>query len=347
MRKLFVILAAITFCVAFTVPAAAEFNLSGYAAMNTFWLDVDPGGGADSDKDLDWTLDNVCSRFTASFKDGPVSGLVQIRPLNGSYFRHWWGEWNFGAGSLGVGQTWTPDFQGLSSSAYACGFIGNVGDSGGTCRAPMVQLKVAGLKLALSTPNTSNVTGAVDTDTSMPKIIASYGLNLGPANINLFGGYNSYEEIDATDTSYDVTSTLYGIKGSVGVGAISIGAMVWQATNPQEYGGMSLWGPTAGFSGTDVQDVDTLAYGVDIGFKVSDALSFNAGYLASESELDAPGDWKDPNVGYHVQAVITLAKNVTLIPEYGVADMDEVTQNGVTTEEACTTWYGAWWKIAF
>ncbi|UCE34891.1 MAG: hypothetical protein JSV40_02970 [Deltaproteobacteria bacterium] len=81
MRKLFILLAAVAFAFAFTTPAAAEVNFSGFVAFETYMTNVDSDapGYKDTD-DLLWDMDNVCTRVTASFKEGPISGLVELRP---------------------------------------------------------------------------------------------------------------------------------------------------------------------------------------------------------------------------------------------------------------------------
>jgi hypothetical protein len=55
-----------------------------------------------------WARDSVLSRFSITAKSENVKGYIEIRPNTGSYVRHWFGEWDFGAGKLLVGKTWTP-----------------------------------------------------------------------------------------------------------------------------------------------------------------------------------------------------------------------------------------------
>jgi hypothetical protein len=114
MRKLLVVLAAIAFAAAFTAPAfAAEWSFYGHTRLTTFWADEDFGdfvnaAGADDDLDLNHDLqgntriganvkvsDNLVGRFEVGF------GSSISRRLH-------YGEYDFGAFKLLVGQTYGP-----------------------------------------------------------------------------------------------------------------------------------------------------------------------------------------------------------------------------------------------
>ena len=59
MKKLFVLIAAVVFVVAFTAPAfSAEWSFYGSARMQTWWLDRDFGDGMGPTDDNDMDLNH-------------------------------------------------------------------------------------------------------------------------------------------------------------------------------------------------------------------------------------------------------------------------------------------------
>jgi hypothetical protein len=349
MRKLFILLAAVAFAFTFTTPAAAEVNFSGFVAFETYMQSISNPAPAKDEDDLIWTLDRTCSRLSANFAEGPVSGYVEIRPNVGSYVRHWWASWNFGAGTFGIGQTWTPEFSCIGSVKRGCGVAGPL-DPACSARLPFVQVQFGGLKIAAGQPNApGGVVGGTYTDeeTSLPKLMASYNLNVGMIGLKFFGGYNTYSERDpATDQTQDIDSMVYGLTASAGFGPLTVKGMIWGGENTVEYGaGAPAF--AAVWNGTSVLDSSILVYGIDVAYAVSDTLKVAAGYQTGESESDQVGTYEDPTTTYFVNASFTLAKGVTVTPEYAVVDNDDVTVAGVKTEECKTSWIGVYWQINF
>jgi len=354
MRKLFILFAAVAFAFAFTTPAKADVNFSGYVGFHTYMVDVANVAPTKDASDLDWTMDRVCSRLTINFKEGPVSAVYEIRPLTASYVRHWFASWDFGGGTLGIGQFWTPEFSCISSSMYGCGAL-DVLDPACSVRIPFVQLQFGGLKIAAGQPNTPT-TGTPpvptvgygdDWETSLPKLMVSYNLNVAMVGLKLFGGYQSIDARDSTtDQTQGVDSYVIGLTASAGFGPLTVKAQIWQGANAAEYGTGNP-GFAASWDGTQIVDTSCMYYGVDLAYKVSDMITVTAGYMTGQSESDAPGTNEDPATTYHVNATITLAKGVTITPEYMVYDDDDVTNAGVKTEESSTTVMGVYWKIAF
>ena len=104
MKKLLVLLAAVAFVVAFTVPAmSADWNFYGSSRISTFF-DGDSeeltGTGFDDD-DLTWGLQGN-SRIGAKVKAGDISGRFEYG--TGINLRLLYASWNFGGGELLVGQ---------------------------------------------------------------------------------------------------------------------------------------------------------------------------------------------------------------------------------------------------
>ena len=355
MRKLFILLAAVAFAFAFATPAAAEVNFSGQVSFETYMqsCENDTPGSIDED-DLIWALSTSGTRFRANVEEGPITGYWEIRANNGSYYRHWWATWNFGAGVLGIGQTWTPEFSCIGSVMRGDGAAGPL-DPACSARIPFVQVQFGGLKIAAGTPNTPTTTiGApyTDIETTLPKLMASYNLNVAMVGLKVFGGYNTFAERNpATDQTQDIDGYVYGLTASAGFGPLTVKGMYWGGQNTVEYGAappdQSGQFFNANWTGTALQDTEMTAYGIDVAYKVSDMLSVAAGYQAGEQELDAPGRNEDETATYFVQAKVTLAKGVTIWPEYAVVDEKDRYVGGTKTEEDTTTWIGVYWKIAF
>ncbi len=363
MRKLFVLLSAVALMVAFTVPAmAAEKSVSFYGRvwMDTF-IEQDSkeynAGYSYDDTDLRWDLnDNATSRFGAKFKWDNMTANIEIRPLSASMYRQWWGSWDFGGGSLLVGHTWSPLYINatICGQSHAGGTAGGYGFWVGDLRQAQIRLTTGGLTLALVEPAsalTGTGSGAGETDTTFPKIEATYALKLGQISFVPFFGYNSYDEVVlATDKGYDIESWVYGLTVKAAIGPGYLKGQVWQSKNPKEWGDLYYTGGFSAFydAGSDsIKDVDGLGYAVTAGMKLSNTVSFEIGYGAAEYELDRPGTYEDDACAYYAMLPITIAKGFTISPEIGVIDKDTNTVAGVGTEQGDMLYYGAVWKIHF
>jgi len=345
MRKLLILVSAVALVVAFTVPAAADVSFYGNVRMSSFWESFDPDvAGVDSTSDLLWDLDAGSSRFGAKFKDGDVGANVEIRPVSTSIFRQWNGTWDFGGGTLLIGQAWSELFSCVSSSVCEGGFSGGRGDTFGSLRIPQIAVHLGSLHIATATPTKANLLGGNSTAT-IPKIEASYGLKAGPAAIKIYGGMNSSEEEVGTVT-YDYSSMLLGANAKIGFGAGTVGVNLYMANNPGLYGEVGSTAMANTITGTEVDDVDTLGFLVDFSYKLSPTMSIFAGYGQAVHELDTPGTNEKTATYMYVGLPIELAKGVSITPEIAITS-DEYDQGQPTVAAPSTTYYGAYWFIAF
>ncbi|MBW1732686.1 MAG: hypothetical protein JRJ75_17760, partial [Deltaproteobacteria bacterium] len=81
-----------------------------------------------------------------------------------------------------------------------------------------------------------------------------------------------------------------------------------------------------------------------VGFKVNDMLTLEAGYGYTSADSDDSSLEDDKTQAYYVQAVISPAKGVYIIPEIGKYDYKD-TNKGV--DEGTETYFGAKWQINF
>jgi len=358
----------------------------GSARMTSFWTDVDkevPGTAAApkvsplfDDTDLSWTL-QTNSRIGAIAKVGDIGGRFEYG--SAPNLRLLYGTWSFGAGEILVGQGYTPFFSIQSNQVW--GDNDGDGDLVGqgaayAGRKPMVQLSMSGFKLALITPNvgqtalipiataaafefdtTTGLAKAVaatagytaeDTDTTIPKIEASYTFNLGPVSLTPMAGYNTYSLVDTgTDREWDVDSYVYGLDFVAGFGPLTFKGVVWAGQNTNAYGIINTGVDALAFNAvTDsIVDVDTVAFNILATFKANDMLTFEAGYGWIKNELDQAGGYEDPTASYYVNCTINIAKGFFVVPEVGVIDYKDTETAGVNTDEGKATYFGAKWQI--
>ncbi|MFO8163543.1 MAG: porin [Thermodesulfobacteriota bacterium] len=340
MRKLLVLLSAVAFLVAFTVPAvAADWNFYGSARMYTFINDVTPAEG-DSDDDLSWFLQGN-SRIGAMVKAGDISGRFEYG--SGPSLRLLNGAWNFGAGSLLVGQDYSPVDVFISNQQGPAKWGGDIDmlAYGGIYdgRVPQIKLSMAGFQLALLEPKGATLEGLGDTDTSIPRIEASYTFKAGPLALKVLGGYNTCD-IELGSDSYGIDSNVFGLMAKYATGPFSIAGNYYMAQNAGNYGLLqdAAFG-TAAVVDNSVEDSDSAGYLLVVGFKASDMIRLEAGYGNVSNER---GDLEAEVTSYYLQAPIALAKGMSLVPEYGVVEYD------VGGEDAGDiSYYGTKWQIDF
>jgi len=377
MKKLLVLLSAVAFVVAFTVPAmAADWGFYGSARMQTF-MESDSKeitGTNFEDDDLAWALQGN-SRIGANVKAGAISGRFEYGSTPN--LRLLYGVWNFGGGALTVGQIYTPVF-----SIYSNQVGGGDGDlvTYGAIyagRQPAVQVSMGGLSIALVAPNAPGGTlpvavaeswtptaadtntlvpatagfAAVETDTSIPKIEVAYSFKAGPVSLKPMFGYNTYEEtVSATDKSYDIASYVLGLGFNVGLGAAYIKGDIYTGENLGQYGfaELPINDATYDTASDSIKDCDSMGYNIIAGFKASDMITIEAGYGSVETDLDMTGTYEDDASSYYVNATINLAKGCFIVPEIGKFDRGDVQWGTATkTKEGDVTYYGAKWQINF
>ena len=349
MKKLFIFFIAVALIAAFSVPATAgdaEWNFYGSARMSTFYTDVDPDTpGVDSDKDTAWDLQGN-SRIGARVSAGDVGGRFEYG--SGPNLRLLYGTWNFGAGTLLVGQTYTP--VNIFISNQVMGDIGADSDmlsTGGVYdgRRPVIQLAFGGFKIALVQPSDRVPVAGVDVDTTLPKIELAYTFKTDMFRVGVLGGYNSVD-MDTATTDYSVDSYVAALWGQVNLGPAYIKANIYQALNGWNFGIQGAGDDAADFDvPTDkVIDVDTLGYLLVAGVKLGDAVNLEGGYGVVSHSSDVIGAQDDDASAYYVQATIGFAPGVFIVPEIGLIDYDN-DRAGVS--EGDVLYFGAKWQINF
>jgi len=358
MRKLLIVLAAFAFVAAYTLPAMADdqWDFYGSARVLTFFTteSKEASGLGVEDEDFTHDLSGSARTVGAKVKAGDIGGRLE---LGGTInLRLAYGTWNFGAGTLVVGHDYGPVNFFPSGMVYGDNSMVSYGAPYGG-RHPQVKLKWAGLQVALVQPNVvSGVAGVTETDTSMPKIEAAYSLKAGPASLYFFGGVNSHDDVviaGTTETATSIDSSVLGVGFKIPFGALYVNGDVYMATNPANYGlattASTNKGAVPNAAGTGVEDCDSLTYAVIVGFKISPMLKIEGGYGFSSGETEVGGvTSEDEKTFMYVQLPITVAKNVTLTPEFGTVDYGDLDVTGAASvEQGDMSYWGLRWKIDF
>jgi hypothetical protein len=374
MKKLFVLIAAVAFVVAFTAPAfAAEWSFYGSARIHTFWEDYDYGDKPikgtitdDNDFDLDHKLQGN-ARIGANVK---VSDNLVGRFEYGSTpnLRLLYGEYDFGGFKLLVGQDYTPLNWFYSNQVwdgdYDLLFAGGVYNG----RRAQVTGKFGGFKIALVQPVTTlvgeakdatwakNATTGVweekagegrfkDTDVVIPNLQASYNFKVAGLSIDLGAGWQAYQVVDGNNDDENINSWFGGIGATYNMGPFYFAGNYWMGKNVGNMG-MTNDGFDDAFydeANDKIRDNDGWGFILVAAFTMSDMLRFEAGYAKNSFEVDKAVE-KDDTSTYYVQATINLAKGVFIVPEIGVVDYGD-DRKGV--DEGKLTYYGLKWQINF
>ena len=98
----------------------------------------------------------------------------------------------------------------------------------------------------------------------------------------------------------------------------------------------------------DTDDVDVGQAALIAGWKFTDQLTFEAGYGYLYTDSDAPGEDDGDTHSIYLQAVISMAPGVYLLPEVGYFDFGDDFSAGGTGQDAGDQLYiGAKWQIDF
>jgi len=372
MRKLLVLLVAAAFVFTMALPAMAAdektVTLYGSARMETFIQDFDKDvTGTFDDKDLVWRLDSSSSRFGARFKAGDIGANVEIRPNSASDMRHWYGTWDFGSGTLLLGQTWTPSFMPICDECMigGGGFLGGYGDLSGIVRQGMFMatfpmkalngnLILAALTPTSQTPATIGIPlPSTDTDSTIPRLEAGFTWAAGAINGKVIAGYGSFDVVDTTNKDYSIDSYFLAANatGSFGPFWLTLSGAFGQNMLDYGYAGSVLNAGYSALSG-DIKDVDQTRFGGEVGFKLSDKVSLFFNYVMMNEERDslttAGTSDEDDKSAMSVGSLITIAKGFTMQPEIVITDEGNRTTAGVEgADRGSKTYYGIYWQIDF
>ncbi len=344
--KTFLMIVSLTFGLIslLTVSApAADWHFYGSARVATFQVETETLGNKRDDYQQSLHSNarigaqvRVSDTLSGVFEYGASRGNANLRKL--------YGEWNFGAGKLLVGQTYSPLNWAYSNQVF--GSDNNLKAQGMiySGREPMLQLTLGGFKIAVIQPDTDDLGTGYATEADRPAVEASYTFAFDSVTLAVGGGYSAYEIIDGTVT-YDIDSHVLAASARFKLGAAFLNGTAFTGRNagnliPLSVSGDNRWDDGfAVISGNRVLDNDSAGYGLTVGYELNNMFTFEAGYGFVTSEIDTVAGDDDART-YYANATVTLAPGVFFVPEIGRFD-------GVEATDAETTYFGVKWQINF
>ena len=344
--------------------------------------------GRSTVKDLQWNLqsnarigatvkgDTVSGRFEYGASTDPdLTG-------NNANIRLLYGVWHFSENwGLKVGQDYTPITFFLSGQVFDTDneleFVGNAYGGRHGQVALEGTLGPGTLKFAAVTPKTStlNVTSEATTETRIPKLEASYEFKLNDAiSFHGFLGYNYYKlywlapapgGVGTANYDKNISSYFAGLGADLNFGPFYVkpqmsyyqnGAVAgWLGTNLGLNSLLPEQTPFLNEFDNDIVDVKSLMAMLALGYSPTESLTLEAGvgYIGSKSDsyqVDPTRSVKFKNnyLECYVQAAITMASGVYLIPEVGLRDYGDVEGDVEGKVDLGSLWYaGAKWQINF
>jgi len=378
MKKLFAVLATLSL-LAFAVPASAQegdmearlkaleeafqcsWKFYGSARMTTFWekSSVERSvTGLDSDTDLTWAMQGN-SRIGASVRLGDIYGRFEYghTAAAGATLRLLYGEWNFGAGKLLLGQDYGPMTFWVSNQVWGgdndlLGF-GQLYQG----REQQIKLTFGNFQIAAINPVTNRaVVGfpQADIDTTIPKLAASYDIKGGPVTARIAGVYQTYDVVRIVAGAEDeqsVDAWQIGAGAVYNMGPFFLKGDIYYGENLANMGQSSVApvADRAAWNGTSMVDAETLGFALIAGFKMNDSITFEIGYGQVNNEIEDGGFKVAQDVkAYYLNATINLAKNVFIVPEIGKLDYGDIERTGLPdSEQGDMKYIGAKWQINF
>ncbi len=324
MKKLIALVAALVMVAG--TAYAADWSFYGSSRVATTWTDTEVPGSADVE-DYATTL-NGNSRIGANVKvNDELTGRFEYGHTSTVNLRILYGEWNFGAGSFLVGQTYSPLNLFYSNQIYGGDY--DLLPYGGVYsgRNPMLRLKFGDFQIAA----VAETSGLDVNENSLPTIEAKYSFSMDNFSAAVAAGYNTYEAISETDV-YDVDSYVIAAGASLNMGVAYLKGDIYAGQNANYL----IWTDyTSGTellpdnTGTNTNDIDNFGFLLVAGAKINDMLAVEAGYGFASADKD--GVTQDDEVSsYYVQATVTLAPGVFFVPELGVIDYEEADQNEIS-----------------
>lgn len=339
MKKLSVVLLTLVLAAAWTATAFAEAKPYASIRFQTMYTSFEDSVASSADvSDLRFGLLHTgTSRVGVKFKvSDEVSGLVELRLFDSDNsntvgLRHAFGKYDFGAGTLLIGQTWMP---------YSVFFPQVYDDTAGlrqgsaANRAAQVRLTLdAGVYIALI----DNTAGTTDDDVEIPEIAIGYKGKAGNVGFGIHGAYVSVDDTGADEEGYavmgDITAKLGGVK-------LMARAFFGEDVNRLTGGGFAL------STGTTSGDLDSYGVIASATFYPSDKIAVTVGGAYNETEASAGDD--NNELTLWVNAPIKVTKGFTIVPEIAYVDaLDVAGIGGASTTNGADNalFVGAKWQF--
>ena len=331
---------------------AADWKFYGTASVNTFWADSDLNDTTTYSQVLNPGA-NIGAEVAASdtlsggFEYGTENGSANVVTL--------WGAWDFGAGSLMIGQDEVVAYQGISGQVWDDDrALDGLGEFNPGERA-QIRLTFGAFEIAAVEPDTQvakdtdddpgrTVIGLADDDSeaNIPNIQIRYTFDNNNFDAGLAGGFGSFDHKGEDVTSYVALASI-----GVTVNRFRLAAQGWFGQNVGNIAAQDTRGEGedgfAIFENDRIYDVDAWGAALVAQMVVNDMLSLEIGYGYVDLDYGNAGLYvndSDEVMSYYLSAPVTLAEGVSIVPEIGVVDYNESGQDEIT-------YGGAKWQIEF
>ena len=350
LRKIIKSCLTTTLLCSIAVPAyaASDWSFYGSSRVSTFQenLSKEQNSATTGKASSNFALDlQSNSRIGANVKNGEFAGRFEYG--SAPSLRLIYGTWEPSAGTLLIGQSYTPANIGISNQVY--GGDNNITSAGvlDTGRDPMIQFSTKmGLTVAAVKPNRNDSANLGKTTSSLPAIEASYNFESGGFSAGIVIGTESLKSESAT-TSVTQTATVAGGHAQMKFGAARIALAFLSATNANNYG-MSIEGGSADatYDATtgNLTDATSTGFGLVGGSALSETMSIEAGYASLTNNSGVTGAKDDGTTIFYLQLPIKLASAVSVIPELSTYDY---AKDSTDAKEGSKTYAGAKWMINF
>lgn len=352
MKKQLLVLSAAAMVAAAAVPAMAETTLYGSARMATFYNFNDTKGALGKTSSIDEHL-QANSRVGLIAANGDVGGRVELG--TGVNVRLLYGTWNFGSGKLTVGQDYNSYY---TFTAQTHGDDNGLNGYGALWDTRQAQLRVNlnnGLYFAAIQPTGNQAAGIAGVTTGvangafvpnaestsnikiyLPKLNVGYAGKASNVTYNVGLVGQTFKD-QAVGVDEQKTAILGYLNGTAAFGNTSLMANVSYAQNAANMG----FANRLGYAGKN--DAKGFEGYIQATQKLSDTAKVNAGlgYVNDKVEHAAHADDK---MSFFVNAPITLAKNVTITPEFSYYDEMKSSTNATQPKSYAL---GAQWRIDF
>jgi hypothetical protein len=337
------------------------------------------GLGETDDWGVQWRFQDN-SRLGARVKSDRVGGLIELAlnstSTNGGNVvrgsdggdgtvttRRAYGTWRFADNAtLKIGKDYGPLSNLVSGGAYDSDFAlkgqGDMYDK----RPSGITLVLGGFELALLTnavteSNDLTPTGA-DIDWEIPRVESRYTLKFDNFQLIPMAGFQYFKVSEANSAltdDLDVYSYALGIVAKMDIGAFYItgegvfgqnwGNANWANGRASTYRGIGGFSASSASlkNNDDINDADSWMALLLAGLKATDSLKFEAGFGYRVDDPNNPAFDEVKCWEGYLQAVVTLAPGVYIVPEIGYIDYGDLNNNDLGYK-----WYaGAKWQIDF
>jgi len=206
----------------------------------------------------------------------------------------------------------------------------------------------------------TNAAGFLEYDKVIPRIALSYTFNLGPGQFFIGGQYNTYDEIYGVNGVSTQENTIdawtLGAGTKLAFGPFYTNATFQYGVNPNNAGS----GPATLYPSVQLydsalnksEDSKYMAAQLILGFKLTDAITFEGGVIWQNGNVDAPNNsqlsFEQNTYTYYLQMTWMPTKNVYIIPEIGAIDFDKLKISDTPDlNYGKTQWIGIKWMINF